>query len=177
MGGVDIDEKTFAYTIWWRKVIIALSGPAVNVAAAVLIAVTVIGWDTGAQFSREVSTASITTSARLMNMDIEWNSLSGPVALVVVIARLFLADPLMGVTLAWIVLNLSLAFVNLLPLPALDGGQAISAVLLALVRRLMPGLHPSAVSLERGVRTVTFYMLLIFVIVLIIKDAWSGFYF
>jgi membrane-associated protease RseP (regulator of RpoE activity) len=170
MGGVDVVDDEFAATDWWRKLIVALSGPAMSIAAGVLVALLFFGWEAGTAISREFTAASIQASGQLISLNVSAAQLSGPIALLVIMARLFLLDPIKGVIFIWILLNLALAIVNLLPLPALDGGQAVSAILLGCVRQFWPQWQPRALILEKRLRTATFYLLLAGMVLLLAKD-------
>ena len=163
-------DEAYDTADWWRKLIVALSGPFFSLAAGVLAALVFFGWDAGSAVSREFTGASLIASARLLSLQLNLSQLNGPLGLLLIITKLLLQSPFQGMLFCWILLNPALAIVNLLPLPALDGGQAISAVILGLVRRHQPRWFIPAQALERRTRTATLYLLLIFVVLLLVKD-------
>jgi len=91
------------------------------------------------------------------------DKLSGPVAIVAVGAEVARSD-IAGLFQFAAIVNINLAVVNLLPLPALDGGYLFLIALEALRGKKLPE------GVEKGIMSSGILLLLAFGVVLMVRD-------
>ncbi|MEA2020585.1 MAG: M50 family metallopeptidase [Patescibacteria group bacterium] len=131
-AGIDVREKIWWKKPYWKRVLILLYGPAFNFIAVFLLCVLFphLG---GLKLGAAAVWAGLTAPWQMVSMfrsgDIAFSDVSGPVGVVEQGVRCLQTDPLLGAFLWFVLLSVSLGGVNLLPLPALDGGQVVVSVL------------------------------------------------
>eukprot|EP01026_Neomeris_dumetosa_P006314 TRINITY_DN12009_c0_g1_i2.p1 TRINITY_DN12009_c0_g1~~TRINITY_DN12009_c0_g1_i2.p1 ORF type:complete len:183 (-),score=24.96 TRINITY_DN12009_c0_g1_i2:382-930(-) len=114
-------------------------------------------------FTQQVGQIFYGVSQIFLNFEKTSKDLSGPVGIVAVGADVVRRDAT-GIFQFATVLNLNLAVVNMLPLPALDGGYMLLIILEGLRGKKLPQ------QVEQGVMASGFLLLMMVGIVLIVRD-------
>lgn len=148
-----------------KKIMIALAGPLANFAVGVIVTLAVLGPARGWYFASAVVNASVQSVGMLLTGRLLLTSLVSPVGLVAIGAGLLSRNLGIGIFLMWLILNFGIPAVNLLPIPALDGGQ----ILMAVVSHIK-GNTPEAIKGARLVTNSYFLVILAGIILLAIKD-------
>lgn len=159
-GAVNFDEESNAP--FWKMTLVTLAGPVSNLILAFVPLLFLGGWASAVTNYKLIADAVLTGIALLLWGKVPVSQLGGPVALgaqMVTIGTTYHN----GWILAWCVVNLTLAFSNLIPLPALDGGQ----ILMAAIRRIFGERFQKPV--ENIVR-ICLYLLVLILIVFLVKD-------
>lgn len=130
-GGADIDsEKMWSpHVVAWKKVVIALYGPATNILLALLPLVLVFQ-DQATWIFREFSLATVQSLWLLVAGEVPAAQVGGPVEAIQVLGQAVETDQAQGMMFSWVLLNISLAYTNLLPIPAIDGGHIITSLMI-----------------------------------------------
>jgi len=165
VAGVTIDEADYNAAPLWKKVVIALTGPLANFAVGVITCILFLGFSRGWYISSAATNASIASIGMLVTGALPLNSLVSPIGLIKVGADILAKNFWMGALLMWVILCFGIPAVNLLPIPALDGGQ----ILMAFICHLK-GNTPQAI---RGAQLVTvsyFGVIVAGMVLLAIKD-------
>ncbi len=105
----------------------------------------------------------ISTSIAERDMEIISEQVSGPVG-ILAFTKLTLGAGAWQLLTLVAILSLALAIMNLLPIPAVDGGRIIFVLYEAVFKRRVPA------KLERGVNLVGFYLLLVLLVLITFKD-------
>lgn len=120
---------------------------------------------------KEAITRTYDALASLINpkSDVGISSLAGPVDIGRVIYKLSLQDISLVLSFA-VLLNINLAFLNMLPIPVLDGGH----IMFALISRITGRKIPSAVfAVIQGTFSILFITLMVYVVYIGVMR-WSG---
>lgn len=128
-GGVVINNEDYAKARLRDKVLVVLYGPLANIICGVGTAMLFLGITKGWSVSYEFVRASIEAVLHVSNGTVPLEQLSSPVGVVHTVTNVIQMDYAQGTLLSWLLLNFSVGVVNLVPLPALDGGQVFMAVL------------------------------------------------
>ncbi len=161
-GGVVIANAAFTHISLRKKILIFLSGPLANLGCGVLSAVLLLGATKGAVVSHELTRASVEAVVSLTQGTVPVTQLSSPIGVVEAMARVITLDLKQGTLLCWLVLHFSVGIFNLFPLPALDGGQVLMAVVASLGKL---GEQLASISTKW-----CYYLLLAGIIILVAKD-------
>lgn len=146
-----------------QRLMMYLAGPLMNLLGALVVAMIVLGPSEGWQVTGAFLDASVQAILLLSNGQIPIAEVSGPIAVVEVTQRIIEIEPGLGLLFSWLLINTSLALTNILPIPALDGGQCVTALL---THRAGEGGKRLAHVMNMG----GFYVLLAFMISLVIRD-------
>lgn len=170
-GGVKIDDQCFENSDWWRRLLVAVTGPVGNLLLAMLVAVVMFGLDRGVEISQAFASASVIATGQVVSFQVPPNQIVGPMGLVGFMATVIRTDFWLGMAFCLIALNISLAVTNLLPLPALDGGLILTALIAGVWKAFGAPVVPWVGVLDRKLRQGTYYVLLCGVLLLLLKDA------
>ena len=118
---VAIDDEVFFRQPFWKKAYVALSGPLANLVVGIVSAYLFLGAETGGHVSRVFAGANLESLAMLVRGDVPFSALTSPVGLVKISADILSSDIREGSLFVWLILSFGIPFVNLLPIPALDG--------------------------------------------------------
>ena len=177
----DDDKVSFADAAIWKKVIVFVAGPISNLILALLLLLAMglillatsdlpnivaqrqssgllwwlrSDWQVATNVAIAIYTATVNAigaflpHATTSPMDIPF---AGLPSMATVSSKMLAQGPAMFLLFA-AAINLSLGFMNLLPIPPLDGGQAFVAMIKSFVKRFLPGRIKLT---ERLVQTVT----------------------
>ncbi len=131
-AGVDVKEEVWWEASFWKRILVSLYGPAFNFITVLLLCILfpTLG---GVQLGAAMMWAGVSAPWRMVSMygdeALALSDVSGPVGVVEQGTRCIAADPLRGAFFWFLLLSVSLGGVNLVPLPALDGGQVLVSVL------------------------------------------------
>lgn len=123
-GGVGIDDENFYQAGFLKKLVVASSGPLTNLSLGFVTALVVFG-KTGVAISLEFVDATLKSVAMCFTGAVSMNEIVGPVGLAEVCTKIIKIEVLMGALFTWLLLNFAVGILNLLPIPALDGGQIV----------------------------------------------------
>lgn len=163
-GGVQIHENVFWNTLWWKRFLIALAGPAFSLAFAYMSIALFLGPEKAIHITHQFTLASGEANMMLLSGGIPLSEINGPIYLIGLITQAMEISLLEGAIFMLALINVSIAATNMLPIPALDGGQAVIALVSAFA-----GNNKFKKVVSPGVRS-TFYILLIIMMLLCIKD-------
>ena len=163
-AGVDIADADYFRQSWWKKVIVAVAGPLANVVLAVLGAIYILG---------PLGALGLVWGLMVMIFSALVGLFSGavPIGEVASLAKFFeVTSPIVGsgtegAMFIWILLNLVLAVTNLLPVPAMDGGNVVFAVLGGILGE--PAWLP---KFQKGLSLVMLVLLVGVTVVLVARD-------
>ncbi len=163
-------EPGFWETPAWHRTLIALAGPAINFIQAYLILVILTGgWQSGWEAIVMVVSVLLESIRALFIGTVPLTEWYSPIGMVAMTAPMMAIDPI-RVSLALVVIfNLAFAVINMLPIPALDGGH----VTMAWVIELFVCLGGNRERLSRtanGVLVGTFMGLSLLSVFLVAKD-------
>ena len=122
-GGVRLDPKKLDQLSYPRQFLIFVAGPAANFSLAMIAAALVLGPVDSVAVNQEMSSSTITAIGMIGSGDVELGQIGGPVALLRMTCQIISIDPHLGSLLVFVLINTSLGVMNLLPIPALDGGH------------------------------------------------------
>jgi regulator of sigma E protease len=128
LAGVEIDEKSYQKASLRKKVLIALAGPEANFIAGIISAACILGFAKGWFFSSEIVQAGVKSITMLFTGKVPISALTSPVGVVVISHGFLQQDLLQGAAVMWLLLSFIIPIMNLLPIPALDGGQVLMAI-------------------------------------------------
>jgi regulator of sigma E protease len=165
LAGVVIDDETYYQASFRKKVLIALAGPAANLAIGLVTAVYIFGFAKGWHVTTAFVQATIQSIAMLFTDRVPVSVLVSPIGVVAVSNGALQQNLLQGTELMWLVLSFSIPIVNLLPIPALDGGQILTAIICH-----AQGNTPKAIRGSKMVTKVYFCVLAVGMILLVVKD-------
>jgi membrane-associated protease RseP (regulator of RpoE activity) len=170
-GGVKIDDEEFDSSVWWKRVLVAIMGPVGNLILALVVAILMFGLSRGVEVSQGFVEATVQATGKVVTFQVPWYEMVGPMGLLQFMARVLETDFLAGVAFCMILLNIALAITNLIPLPAMDGGLILTAIVSAAWRKANPSSAQTILNIEHRLRQSTYYVLLFGVLVLLVKDA------
>lgn len=163
-GAVDFDGLESAP--WWKMSLIALAGPVSNFLLAFLAICFVAGpffaWSVTVQFSQVV----ITGLGLVLSGSFPVSQLSGPVGFVNAMG-LVASGYTHGWLMVWCLINTALFVTNIIPIPALDGGQIMTSILGAVFGE----------KAKKPIKAITYVCLydFCFLMALVIgRDVWNG---
>lgn len=166
-AGVDVREEDWWAEPWWKRVLVSLYGPAFNFLTVLLLCVVLPRFG-GLKLGAAAVWAGITAPWMMISMfrsgELTLSDISGPVGVVKQGVHCIETDPLPGAFFWFLLLSVSLGGLNLLPLPALDGGQALISVL---EEWGMP------VSWAKRLTKFFFVLLLCLLVLFTLKDVYS----
>ena len=165
MAFVAIDDEVFFRQRFWKKAYVALAGPLANLVVGIVSAFLFLGAETGGEISRAFAGANLESVAMLVKGDVPFSALVSPVGLVKISADILSADIWQGALFVWLILSFGIPFVNLLPIPALDGGQILMGAIVSL-----KGNTPKAVKGARLVNGWYFGVILTGMLFLVVRD-------
>lgn len=163
-AGVEIEEDVWWTLPYWKKVLSALAGPLFTLGFMIAFCMLRFGSDFGWYLSSTVIQASGIATVDLVSGKIPLSQLSGIVGLLDMFTKFISIDPLKGPILAFILMSAGLFAVNLLPIPALDGGHLTTGALVKL------GIK---VKYAKILNYVCFLSLVVFLIYLTAKDFYN----
>jgi membrane-associated protease RseP (regulator of RpoE activity) len=165
-GGVDVDDEHYYGSAFWKKALVAIAGPATNIIAGLITAVVALGPRLGSQIAGEFLNACIRANFMLLEGKIGLSSLSSPVGVVKISGNIMTrADILTGALFIWLLLNFAIATINLLPIPALDGGQLVTGAICALF-----GNSPKIVKITQKATSAFFSVIFATMVCLVLRD-------
>jgi membrane-associated protease RseP (regulator of RpoE activity) len=164
-GGVGIDDETYYSSPFWKKAIFVLAGPLANIVGGLVTAIIAFGPKMGTQVAIEFFTACSKAILMLITGKLGIGSLSGPVGVVNICSGIITVNALLGTLFVWLLLNFAFTTMNLLPIPALDGGQLVVGVICSIF-----GNTPTVIKIAKKVTLVFFLAILVFMGGIIIKD-------
>jgi len=165
LAAVAIDDKDYNRASLLQKSLIALAGPLSNFIAGIVAALIFFGKTKGIFISGVITDANIFAIGALFTTKTGLSNLVSPVGVVEMAAKLIAADFKEGFLIMWLVLSFGIPVVNLLPIPALDGGQILTAIICH-----AKGNTPKAIRGSRMVTTAYFSVLMAGMILLVVKD-------
>ncbi|OGC54740.1 hypothetical protein A2797_02775 [candidate division WWE3 bacterium RIFCSPHIGHO2_01_FULL_48_15] len=144
-----------------KQALISLSGPLANLVSLLLVSVLSFGPQLGLQVSKIfLETAAISFGAIASGV-VPVEAVSGPVGIVSFANQIIAIDPVEGTLFIFFIISSSLTIFNLLPLPALDGGEVVMGLL------VKAGLSPiKAEQISRA----SLRLLIVLLPLVIIKD-------
>lgn len=169
-GGIAMDINDFWRAPFWKKVLVLIYGPIGSLIGALMVAVAFFGsWGItvvqmvldGVTYSAEILLAGkLFTTGLPVTPDVIANT-----------AQLFEIGPIKGVILAWLFLNVSVAVLNLMPIPGLDGGTLLLGALSGLAGN-------SPIAVKTAHRISHYGMLCLFggVLLLTVRDVIRTFF-
>jgi membrane-associated protease RseP (regulator of RpoE activity) len=164
-GGVGINDEAYYSSPLWKKAVFVLAGPVTNVVAGFAAAIIAFGPKIGTLVTIEFLTACSKAILMLITGQIGIGSLSGPVGVVNICSGIITVNALLGTLFVWLLLNFAFTTMNLLPIPALDGGQLVVGVICSIF-----GNTPTVIKIAKKVTLVFFLAILVFMGGIIIKD-------
>lgn len=164
-GGVVMDDDEFYSAPFQKKALVAVSGPIANVASGLLAAIIAFGPKLGIEIATEFIKATIGAITQLFTGQVGINELAGPVGIVKISSDIIGIDPAQGVLFVWLLLSFAVGAINLLPIPALDGGQILVGAFCSLM-----GNSPRSIRIAKRVNLVFLIFLLGGIFLLTIKD-------
>lgn len=162
---VAIDDEAYFRQPFWKKAYVALAGPLANLVVGIISAYLFLGAETGGYISRAFAGANLESLAMLVRGEVPFSALTSPVGLVKISADILSWDIREGILFVWLILSFGIPFVNLLPIPALDGGQILMGAIVSL-----KGNTPKAVKEARLVNGWYFGVILVGMFFLVVKD-------
>jgi membrane-associated protease RseP (regulator of RpoE activity) len=162
-GGVDIPDHEYWSAGTWKRILVAMYGPAANIAMGLLVAWFFLGHDVGWRVSAEMIRASFTVALRLFLWQIPLAEMSGPVQAVRIYAYAVVAEPVPGSLFTFLMWTNLIPAINLLPIPAVDGGHVFISLLAAPFGEKG---RTAAMWISKGF----FYVLLVGMLLLIVRD-------
>jgi regulator of sigma E protease len=163
-GGVGIDEESFYQASFLKKFVVASSGPLTNLALGLVTALVVFG-KTGVTISLEFVDATLKSVAMCFTGAIPLDQLMGPIGLAEVCTKIIKIEVLMGALFTWLLLNFAVGVLNLLPIPALDGGQIVLGAVSSIWKN-----SPGTIRLVKILSYVFLVIFLAGAVLLTIKD-------
>lgn len=163
--GVEIDDAVFWSLSLKKKTILALSGPAMNIAVGLVSAILVLGLNDGLKVVNEFLYATFGASASLVNGSVGLDQLVSTVGVISLSAKAIAIDLVKGSVFIWLLVNFAIASMNILPVPAFDGGQILVAVFVRFFNY-----HPRAIKVAKIVTRVSLWAAVFFVLLLMVKD-------
>jgi regulator of sigma E protease len=135
-GYVEPERGAVEGSALWKQLLVYLAGPAANAAGAVLLAAAAVGWllagkvpawlvpvraaQGGCMFVAMIVAAIFQNCGAL--------DVAGPVGTIALMSRVMESASGPAVLGPAVLLNLAVAFTNLFPVPAFDGGRALMAL-------------------------------------------------
>ena len=165
LASVTIDDEDYNRASLLQKSLIALAGPLSNFMVGIIVALIFFGRTKGIFISGVITDINIFAVGTLFTTKTGLSNLASPIAVVEIAAKLIAADFKEGFLLMWLVLSFGIPVVNLLPIPALDGGQILTAVICH-----AQGNTPKAIKGSRMVTTAYFSVFMAGMILLVLKD-------
>ncbi len=165
-GGVFIDDDDFWNAPFWKKALVSAYGPMGNIIGAMMVTFVALGPAQGLPILQETAVATVQAVGMLLTGRIALTELNGPIEVIAFSAQAVAADDTLGLLFVWLIVNFSIAVINLVPIPALDGGHILIGLLCSIARD-----KPRALSFAKSTTSVFVYALLFGVILLTLRDA------
>ncbi len=163
LGGF-IDFHDFEGASFRTRVTTYLAGPLYNLVVGLIPMIFFFGFGTSFWILGLTSQATLEALGQLATGAMPLSSLMGPVGAINFLAKIS-QEYNLGYLLVWVVLNLSIMTYNFIPIPALDGGQILMAVVLKLFGEKA---RKPVQFLER----ISFYFILVIILFTMTKDLW-----
>ena len=168
MAGVELDSEIYLHARFWKKAYVALVGPLANLVVGLASAYLFLGSQTGRFVAQAITSANIQSLAMLVTGKVGLNLLVSPIGLMAIFAGILRNDLIQGALLFWLVLCFGIPAINLLPIPALDGGQILTGAICS-----VQGNTPKAIRGAKMVTACYFVVLLAGMAILVIRDVLS----
>ncbi|MCL6478808.1 MAG: site-2 protease family protein [Peptococcaceae bacterium] len=126
-GFVLLDEKLFEQAKSWKKILVYLSGPAINLISAITVVTALaIHFEVQSPLLTAISfiTYIITMTVQAIST-MSFGAMAGPVGIVDSVAQVVQVSPLTDVALITAMIHVCVGLTNLLPLPLFDGGRVL----------------------------------------------------
>lgn len=162
-GAVDFDDLENAP--WWKMSLIALAGPFSNVLMAFLAVSLVVGPLTAWSVTVLLSQTVLTGLGLVFSGNVPIGQLSGPVGFVSAMTGLAIGYT-NGWLMVWSLINVALFITNLMPIPALDGGQVLMAIVGAVFGE-------KAKKPIKAITYVCLYLLCALMVFVCAKEIWA----
>jgi regulator of sigma E protease len=170
LAGVEIDENAYQKASLRKKILIALAGPEANFIIGIIASIYILGFGRGWYFATELLNACLQSLTLIFSGHVPVAALVSPIGIVAISHTLLQKNLLQGAEVMWLILSFVVPIGNLLPIPALDGGQVVMAI-----AGNIGGNTPKTVAV---IQRITLFFLVILVagtILLVLKDVVSLF--
>lgn len=163
LGGA-VDFHNLEKAPFWNFFLVVIAGPIANLLFGFLPLLLYYDFGTSLYITTVILKVVISSLGLFVVGRLPVAQISGPVGAVVTMAN-FAASNSHGLLLVWIVLNLAFFITNILPIPAIDGGQILTNGLVAIFGEKW---RKPTESLTR----ISWYLLMIFMAIVMTKDLW-----
>jgi regulator of sigma E protease len=124
-GGVAINDDVYYRSPFWKKLFVAAAGPLANIIAGFATAIIALGPKTGFQIAIEFFNACLKAALMLIGGQVGVENLTSPVGVVHICSDIVAINVTLGTLFIWLLLSFAIGTINLLPIPAMDGGQIV----------------------------------------------------
>lgn len=155
----DLDDAPF-----WNFVPVVAAGPLFNLIVGFLPLLFYFDFNTSIQISKMIMDVVLGTLYTFVSGGLPLDQIAGPVQAMNSMAT-FASGYTNGTLLVWIVLNLAFFITNILPIPGVDGGHLLFAVIRAMFGKKVK------VVLDK-ITGIVFDILMVFMIIVMTKDLW-----
>lgn len=167
-GYVNIAEEDFETKAPWKQLLVSISGVLFNFIFAFILCIFIVlirgkNIMEGLSLFTELNGLMLQSLGQLFTGDTK--QLGGAISLISVSSTL-ISQGFINTILLTIVINLNVAYFNLLPIPALDGARCISSIFKIITKK-------TSFKYENHVNLVGFCFLIGLAIILIGKDIYS----
>jgi len=155
----DLDDAPF-----WHKFWIIIAGPLTNLMLGFLPLLFFYDLGTSLHITYVICSVVLSALGSLFGGSIPLSQIAGPVGAMNSMVG-FASGYSNGLLLLWVVLNLAFFVTNMLPIPAIDGGQLLTSSVVAILGK----------KWKKPMDTITlvfFYILMIIMAIILTKDLW-----
>lgn len=164
MAGVIIDDEEYYKTPAWKKIVISLAGPVANLVTGALTIFLFFGVAKGSYLITAFITAGFQSIVMLFTGKIPLTELVSPIG-IVEIGNSLSNQYVLWKELFWLLLSFLVPIINLLPIPALDGGQVLMALAIGAGKN-----SAKVISLTKKITLAFFLILTTGIIFLAVRD-------
>lgn len=161
-AATNMEEGVLEEAPLWKQVVIYLAGPLANLLSVFVLAVFFFGLNSGLQVASLVISTEAATMLATGTEFVPVQDVSGPVGIIAFCARLIAIDPVQGLQFGFLLLSGALGLSNLLPIPALDGGEVVMNFLVRYARLSR--------AWAKRISNISIFLLITLVVVISIKD-------
>lgn len=109
----------------WKQILVYLAGPLANLTSVFVLSVFFFGLGSGVTVGTLIVSTEAATLIATGTEFVPLQEISGPVGIVAFCIRLIQADLVQGLQFSFLLVSGAIGLSNLLPIPALDGGEII----------------------------------------------------
>lgn len=161
---VKFNEEETDKAPFWKKIAITLAGPLANALAAAIVSFAVYGVSVGTWANQSAYQVGVDSTYMLLSGQIPVTALSGPIGIIIAVHSMISQIPSGWIPFIWVVVSYSIAVINLVPIPALDGGQLLTFIIC-----LISGTDKMKLA-SQNITKVFGYLIYAFIIILALKD-------